>query len=71
MELNLCSIISYYDNAWDLWEDVKERFSIVNEPKIHQLETDLDACKQAKMIVETYYGKLKVLWNELANYEQI
>jgi hypothetical protein len=71
VEPNLRSTISYHENARDLWEDIKERFSVANGPKIHQLKADLAACKQAGMNIAAYYGKLKVLWDELTNHEQI
>nr|KYP46964.1 hypothetical protein KK1_031446 [Cajanus cajan] len=63
IEPNLRSTISYTENVKDLWEDIKERFSIVNGPMIHQL-------KQSGLTVTAYYGKLKSLWDELDNYEQ-
>ena len=42
--------------AHNLWEDIKERFSVVNGPRIQQL---------------SYFGKLKVLWDELVNSDKI
>ncbi|MCH93607.1 hypothetical protein A2U01_0014559, partial [Trifolium medium] len=71
VEPNLRSTMTYMENARDLWEDIKERFSVANGPKIHQLKADLVACKQAGMTIAAYYGKLKLLWDELANYEQV
>jgi len=71
VEPNLRSTISYRENARDLWEDIKERFSVANGPRIHQLKADLASCKQAGMDIAAYYRKLKVLWDELANHEQI
>lgn len=67
----LRSTISYMENAKELWEDIKERFSIVNGPRIQQLKSDLAQCKQEGMAMVNYYGKLKMLWDELANYQQI
>lgn len=46
IEPSLRSTISYKENAKDVWEDIKERFSIVNGPRIPQLKSDLAGCKQ-------------------------
>ncbi|XP_045810011.1 uncharacterized protein LOC123904381 [Trifolium pratense] len=71
IEADLRSTMSYAENARDLWLDIKERFSVVNGPRIQQLKLDLARCKQDGMSVVTYYGKLKLLWDDLANYDQI
>ena len=71
IEPSLRSTISYVENAKDLWNDIRERFSIANGPRIHQLKTELADCKQGGMTIVAYYSKLKTLWDELANYEQI
>ncbi|PNX87496.1 hypothetical protein L195_g043585 [Trifolium pratense] len=70
IEPSLRSTITYFENAKELWEDIKDRFSVVNGPRIQQLKSDLAECKQGGMTMVAYYGKLKVLWDELANYEQ-
>ncbi|KAJ8616905.1 hypothetical protein MRB53_013091 [Persea americana] len=67
----LRSTVTHMENAKDLWEDIKERFSVVNGLRIQQLKADLEDCKQHGMSMVAYYGKLKTLWDELANYEQI
>lgn len=71
IEPNLQSTMSYAENTKDLWTDIKERFSIVNGPRIQQLKSDLARCKQDGMTVVAYNRKLKTLWDELANYDQI
>ncbi|CAH9115055.1 unnamed protein product [Cuscuta europaea] len=65
-------ILSHYENAQQLWSDLKERFAIVDGPKIHQVKTDLAKCVQTKgMTIGAYYVKLKNLWDELNNYEPL
>lgn len=54
VEPTLRSTISYMENVHDLWEDIKERYSVMNGPRIQQL-----------IMVVAYYGKLKTLWEEL------
>ena len=66
------SILSKYDNAKRLWDDLHECFSVVNRPRIHQLKTELTKCEQTKtMAVNVYYSKLGVLWDELDHHDPI
>lgn len=46
---SLRSTVSYMENAQDLWKDIKERFSVINGPRIQQLKSDLAECKQRGM----------------------
>ncbi|XP_072077788.1 uncharacterized protein [Arachis hypogaea] len=71
IEPRLRSTISYTEDAKDLWEEIKERFSIVNGPRIQQLKAELAECKQQGLAMVEYYGKLKTLWDELANHEPV
>lgn len=72
IEPSLKSTISYYEDAKLLWDDIKDRFCMVNGPRIQQLKAAIADCKQTKtMPVVIYYGKLKVLWDELGSYEPI
>lgn len=66
------SMLSNYDNAKRLWDDLHERFCVVNGPRIHQLKSQINKCEQTKtMSVAIYYGKLKVLWDDLANLQPL
>lgn len=71
IEPSLRSTMSHMEVAKDLWEDIKEQFSVVNGPRIQQLKAELVECKQRGRTIVTYYGKLKKLWEELANYDHI
>lgn len=55
--------------AKELWDDIEEWFSVGNGPRIHQLKFELVECKQRGIIVMSYYGKLKMISEELGNYE--
>jgi len=57
--------------AKDLWNDIKERISITNGPRIQQLKSDLADCKQKGKTIVDYYGKLKQIWEELDNFDQL
>ena len=71
IEPTLRSTISHVEIAKDLWNDIKDRFSITNGPRIQQLKSSLGECKQKGMTIVDYYGRLKQLWDELGNYEQL
>jgi hypothetical protein len=70
IEPSLRSTMSHMEVAQDLWQDIKERFSVVNGPRIQQLKAELAECKQKGLTIVAYFGKLKKLWEEMANYEQ-
>ncbi|KAH9781145.1 retrovirus-related pol polyprotein from transposon RE1 [Citrus sinensis] len=70
IEPNLRSTVTYTEVAKLLWDDIKERFSVGNGPHVQQLKSELANCKQRGMTILNYYGKLKMLWEELSNYEQ-
>ncbi|KAB2015997.1 hypothetical protein ES319_D08G065700v1 [Gossypium barbadense] len=45
IEPTLRSTINYMDIAKDLWEDIKERLSIANGPRVQQIKVELANCK--------------------------
>ena len=59
------------ENVKELWEEIKQRFSIGNGPRVQQLKSDLVNCKQEGQGIVVYYGRLKSLWDELNNYDLI
>ncbi|KAL9236259.1 hypothetical protein vseg_010952 [Gypsophila vaccaria] len=66
------SLLSKYDDAKRLWDDLHERFSVVNGPRILQLKSDINECKQLEsMSVAVYFGKLSMLWDDLDKYEPL
>ncbi|WVZ20882.1 hypothetical protein V8G54_008204 [Vigna mungo] len=60
IEPTLRSTVTYVETTKELWEDIRDRFSVVNGPRIQQLKAELADCKQQGMTMD-----------ELANYEQI
>nr|GMD60533.1 retrovirus-related Pol polyprotein from transposon TNT 1-94 [Ipomoea batatas] len=71
IDSDLRTTILHMENAKDLWDDIKKRFSVANGPRIQQIKTELSECKQRGMSIVAYYGKSKALWDDLANYDQI
>ncbi|XP_074303250.1 uncharacterized protein LOC141637698 [Silene latifolia] len=55
----------------EIWEELKNRYSAGNAPRVHQLKGELMECKQGRLTVVEYYTKLKTIWDELANYIKI
>ncbi|KAH7545427.1 hypothetical protein FEM48_Zijuj01G0092700 [Ziziphus jujuba var. spinosa] len=66
------STLSKFHDAKRLWEHLKQRYAMVNGPRIQQLKTSIAKCEQPKsMSVTTYYDKLNVLWEELFKHEPL
>jgi hypothetical protein len=66
IESSLRSTITYYDTVKELWDDLQQRFSIGNGPRILQLRSELARCNQSGQSVASYYGNLKKIWDELS-----
>ncbi|XP_074293567.1 uncharacterized protein LOC141620650 [Silene latifolia] len=63
---DLRTSISLRDEATQLWADIKQRFTLVNDAHIYQLENDIMNCKQGPTkTVMAYYGRIKKLWDDL------
>ncbi|XP_008225782.2 PREDICTED: uncharacterized protein LOC103325406 [Prunus mume] len=58
----------YSTTAHEIWEDIGERFSQSNAPRIFQIQRDIASLTQDQLSVAAYYTKLKSLWDELASY---
>ncbi|XP_022852745.1 uncharacterized protein LOC111374322 [Olea europaea var. sylvestris] len=63
--------VAYFVTAQEMWNDLEERFSQGNAPRIHQLKTEMMNTLQQGMTVSVYYTKLKAIWDELSTYSQI
>ncbi|KAG7546410.1 Integrase catalytic core [Arabidopsis suecica] len=63
--------ISIADDAKVMWESLKTRYSVGNASRVHQLKSDLVACRQNGQTAADYFGKLKVMWDDLDDYEPL
>ncbi|KAA8545399.1 hypothetical protein F0562_020183 [Nyssa sinensis] len=63
--------ITYAESAKALWDDLRERFSIGNAPRIYQLKSELASLKQGDKNVMGYYTRLKAMWDELWSYSKV
>ncbi|KAK0598594.1 hypothetical protein LWI29_036139 [Acer saccharum] len=60
--------VIYYTTANEVWEDLRERFSQSNAPRIFEIQRDIAYLRQEQLSVSAYYTKLKGLWDELSSY---
>ncbi|PKI45996.1 hypothetical protein CRG98_033636 [Punica granatum] len=68
MEGSLQATVAYVVDTRNLWEDLKERFSKGNQSRVFQIKMEIYLLKQEGSSVRDYYGKLKLLWDELNFY---
>ena len=59
LQTSLHDSVVYFLIAQEMWNDLEERFSQGNAPRIHQLKTAMMNTLQQGMIVSVYYTKLK------------
>ncbi|XP_070040609.1 uncharacterized protein [Nicotiana tomentosiformis] len=59
------------ESVKDLWEDIKHRLSVGNGARVQQLKSELANCTQGGQNIVAYYGRLKMIWDELTNYDLI
>ena len=71
LDQDIADSVIYSDTAHDIWEDLKERFSQSNVPRIFQIQRDIASLTQDQMSVAAYYTRLKGLWDELASYSDV
>ena len=66
---DISNSVIYYPTAHEVWEDLNERFSQRNAPRIFEIQRDIAYLRQEQLSVSSYYTKLKGLWDELASYD--
>ena len=66
---DIISSILFANTTKEIWEDLKTRFSRKNDPRIFQLRRQLMSLQQGSDDVNTYYTKLKSVWEELSGYK--
>ncbi|XP_074313614.1 uncharacterized protein LOC141648796 [Silene latifolia] len=67
----LHSSITFTQPVDENWEELRGRYSAGNAPRVHQSKGDLNECKQGNDSVVEYYTRLRVIWDELANYSTV
>lgn len=70
VEPKLRPSISLVDSAKAMWASLQRRFSVNDDTRVHQLLADITSCKQESDTVEIFFGRLKVMWDDLADLEK-
>ncbi|XP_020867402.1 uncharacterized protein LOC110224763 [Arabidopsis lyrata subsp. lyrata] len=65
------STVSFLTNALELWENLRQRFSIGNKVRVSHLRSQIALCRQDGQTVIDYYGKIAKLWDELYTYKPL
>ncbi|KAF8391693.1 hypothetical protein HHK36_024002 [Tetracentron sinense] len=68
INLDLAHSVLYTDFAYEIWTDLKERFSQSNAPRIFQIKRSISSHIQGQNSIASYFNKLKGYWDELASY---
>ncbi|KAH7567201.1 hypothetical protein JRO89_XS07G0030900 [Xanthoceras sorbifolium] len=67
LDASIRSTVPITDDVGDMWEDIRQRFSVGNRPRIHELTSQLTRLEGGDSVVD-YYGKIRMIWDELACY---
>ncbi|XP_059431677.1 uncharacterized protein LOC132165206 [Corylus avellana] len=65
------STVIYITSAEVMWQDLKDRYSQRNGPRVFQLQKAISAVTQENSSVSQYFTRIKALWEELNNYRPI
>ncbi|XP_061340361.1 uncharacterized protein LOC133286877 [Gastrolobium bilobum] len=60
--------IKYFPTAKQLWDDLKDKYSVANIPRIYQLKSLLPNIKQQGSSISSYYTRLRAIWDELEEH---
>jgi len=71
IEPKVKSTVSFISDSHQLWEDLKQRFSVGNKVRIHQIKAQIARCQQDGQSVLDYYGQLCTLWEEYQTYKPV
>ncbi|KAL0009540.1 hypothetical protein SO802_011042 [Lithocarpus litseifolius] len=56
------------DTALEIWNDLRERFSQANGPRVFQLKKDIAGTTQGQSSITSYFTQLNVLWDQLQKF---
>ena len=71
LDVSIRSTVIIPDDAKTLWDDLRDRYSLGNGPRIFELKHDIADCKQRGRSVAVYYGELNKLQNLLSSYVKL
>ncbi|CAJ2652940.1 unnamed protein product [Trifolium pratense] len=65
---SIAQSVVFLENAIDIWNDLRERFSQGDLIRISELQQEIHALRQENRSVIDFYSELRVLWEELELY---
>jgi transposase InsO family protein len=68
LDASIRSTVPITDDVREMWEDIRQRFSVGNGPRIHELTSQLTRLEQGGDSVVDYFGKIRMIWDELQGY---
>ncbi|KAK2390516.1 putative mitochondrial protein [Trifolium repens] len=68
MDDSISQSLVFLDNAIDVWNELKERFSQGDYIRVSELQCEIFALKQDSKTVSEFFTSLKILWEELEAY---
>ena len=71
IDISIQPSVAGHKIAFEMWNDLKERYAVINGPRIHQLKTEYHTLRQKGMTVVSYYNKFKSLWDALYGAEDL
>ncbi|XP_060673809.1 uncharacterized protein LOC132803959 [Ziziphus jujuba] len=66
---DIADILLYQESAYAVWTDLCDKFHQSNAPRIFQINQQLHALLQGSIDINSYYTRVKVLWDELRHYQ--
>ena len=64
----IATSIVYKDTALEIWNDLRERLSQGNGPRVFQLLKDIAGITQGQSSITSYFTQLNVLWDQLQKF---
>ncbi|XP_020242832.1 uncharacterized protein LOC109821048 [Asparagus officinalis] len=63
--------VVYLETTKEVWDDLRDRYSIGNTPRIHELKSEIASLRQQGTSFMVYYTKLKGMWDKLSSYSKV
>ena len=67
----IANSLLYMESAFEIWNNLRERFHQSNGPRVFQLKKHLMSLNQGSRDVNTYYTQLKIIWDQLKDFQSI
>jgi hypothetical protein len=68
---SIAQTIVFHDNAFVVWEDLKEHFSKIDRIRIANLRSPIKNLKQGTKSMLEYFIEMKVMWEELHSHRPL